>query len=282
MEVRPGHPPRAAATGRLDQGLLPREHDHLPLQPEGEHVPPNGQRRRRATRRLERQANRAEERGRHVRQFSPLNDGSGKNRQEADIIGSGKAWIATNGTTIKGTWKKNKPSGMTHFYDATGKRVTLTVGQTFIQVLDIGSKVTIKKGKAPPAITPAAPATSPTPGKGRRPPPRRPAGSRRRPLPTSAARPLSRAPPRRSGRAPLVGPGRLQRGREPSRLARRDEDAGRPDELGSAPTADATIGVPQASASIAAKPAASDSTGRIAARAPRTMAASRASGRCGA
>ena len=98
--------------------------------------------------------------------FSPLNDGSGKNRQEADIIGSGKAWIATNGTTIKGTWKKNKPNGMTHFYDANGERVTLTVGQTFIQVLDTGSKVTIKKGKAPPAVTPAAPATSPTPGQG--------------------------------------------------------------------------------------------------------------------
>ena len=213
--------------------------------------------------------------------FSPLNDGSGKNRQEADIIGSGKAWIATNGTTIKGTWKKNKPNGMTHFYDANGKRVTLTVGQTFIQVLDIGSKVTIKKGKAPPAITPAAP-------------PRRrhrvrvgadlrvdPPGRGGDLGPSAARRPRARlaGDPRVH---PPVGPGRLQRGCEPSRLARRDEDAGRPDELGEAPTADATIGVLQASASIAAKPAASDSTGRIAARAPRTRAASRASGRWGA
>ena len=98
--------------------------------------------------------------------FSPLNDGSGKARQEADIIGSGKAWIATNGTTIKGTWKKNKPNGMTHFYDANGKRVTLTVGQTFIQVLDVGSKVTIKKGKPASELEPAAPATSPAPGQG--------------------------------------------------------------------------------------------------------------------
>ena len=35
--------------------------------------------------------------------FSPLNDGSGKARQEADIIGGGKRRIATNGTTIKST-----------------------------------------------------------------------------------------------------------------------------------------------------------------------------------
>ena len=97
--------------------------------------------------------------------FSPLNDGSHKNRQEADIIGKGKA-IATNGPTIKGTWRKNKITGPTKFFDADGKEVTLTVGQTFIQVLDIGSKVTIKKGKEPPAVAPAAPSTSPTPGQG--------------------------------------------------------------------------------------------------------------------
>ena len=55
--------------------------------------------------------------------FSPLNDGSGKNRQEADIIGHGKAWIATNGRTIKGTWRKNKINGPTKFFDADGNEV---------------------------------------------------------------------------------------------------------------------------------------------------------------
>ena len=98
--------------------------------------------------------------------FSPLNDGSHKNRQEADIIGHGKAWIATNGRTIKGTWRKNKITGPTKFFDADGNEVRLTVGQTFVQVLDTGSKVIIKKGKEPPAILPAGPATSPTPGQG--------------------------------------------------------------------------------------------------------------------
>ena len=42
---------------------------------------------------------------------------------------------ATNGKTIKGTWKKTSTTGPTRFYDADGKRVTLTIGQTFIQVM---------------------------------------------------------------------------------------------------------------------------------------------------
>ena len=103
VEVRPGHPPRAAAGGRLDHGVLPGEHDHLPLQPEGEHVPPLGQRRGRRS--VDASS------GKRIApknvivmlvNFSPLNDGSHKNRQEADIIGNGKAWIATNGTNDQG------------------------------------------------------------------------------------------------------------------------------------------------------------------------------------
>ncbi len=68
--------------------------------------------------------------------FGPLNDGHpNKHRLEAKVIGSGVAWIATNGRTIKGTWKKTALTKPTRFYDAEGKEVTLTVGQTFIQVM---------------------------------------------------------------------------------------------------------------------------------------------------
>jgi len=89
--------------------------------------------------------------------FHPLNDGSHKNRQEAQFIGEGRAFIFTNGKRIKGTWKKTKITGATRFFDEDGKPVTLTVGQTFVQVLDLGSTVTYKKG------TLAAAAATPTP-----------------------------------------------------------------------------------------------------------------------
>ena len=84
--------------------------------------------------------------------FVPLNDGSSKKRLEATFIGSGRAWISTNGRTIKGTWKKAGMSRPTRFFDADGNRVVLTAGQTFVQVLRTGSPVTIHKGSdTPPA-----------------------------------------------------------------------------------------------------------------------------------
>jgi hypothetical protein len=83
--------------------------------------------------------------------FGPLNDGSRKHRLEADVIGKGTAWIATNGTTIKGTWRKASLTKPTQFFDSHGKQVVLTVGQTFVNVLQLGSKVTLKAGTpAPP------------------------------------------------------------------------------------------------------------------------------------
>jgi hypothetical protein len=83
--------------------------------------------------------------------FAPLNDGSHKHRLEAQVVGSGRAWIATNGTTIKGTWKKSSLTSPTRFFDAAGKPVVLTVGQTFVQVMQTGTKVALTAGMSPPA-----------------------------------------------------------------------------------------------------------------------------------
>jgi hypothetical protein len=81
--------------------------------------------------------------------FAPLNDGSKKHRLEAQFIGSGTAWVSTNGKTVKGTWKKTSMKSPTRFFDAAGNPVTLTIGQTFIQVMPRGSKITIKDGNVP-------------------------------------------------------------------------------------------------------------------------------------
>ena len=94
--------------------------------------------------------------------FGPLNDGHpGAPRLEADVVGSGTAWISTNGRTIKGTWKKPAVTKPTKFYDASGKEVTLTIGQTFIQVVPAGYPLSFKAGSAQP---PATPVPSATPG----------------------------------------------------------------------------------------------------------------------
>ena len=95
--------------------------------------------------------------------FGPLNDGSKKHRLEAKDVGSGKAWIATNGQTILGTWKKVSQTSPTMFYDASGEPVTLTIGQTFIQVMPLGSKITIKDGPLPGSAAAASPTASGSP-----------------------------------------------------------------------------------------------------------------------
>ena len=94
--------------------------------------------------------------------------GDKKHRLEADLVGSGRAWISTNGRTVKGTWKKSATNKPTRFYGRDGKPVTLTVGQTFIQVLPRGWSYSIKTGSDtdpnPPAASPRpSPAPSPTP-----------------------------------------------------------------------------------------------------------------------
>jgi hypothetical protein len=84
--------------------------------------------------------------------FGPLNDGNpSKKRLEADIIGSGPAWISTNGITIKGTWRKASTKAPTRFFDKAGKPVVLTVGQTFVQVMKTTDSISFTPGKpAPP------------------------------------------------------------------------------------------------------------------------------------
>ena len=96
--------------------------------------------------------------------FGPLNDGHpGAPRLEATVTGSGTAWISTNGRTIKGTWRKASLTKPTRFYDAAGNEVTLTVGQTFVQVLTQNSldyPATFKAGTDQPLLTPTPAPTS--------------------------------------------------------------------------------------------------------------------------
>lgn len=93
--------------------------------------------------------------------FAPLNDGHPqKHRLEAQYTGSGKALVFTNGTLVKATWKKDRMTTPTYLYGADGQPVTLTAGQTFVQVVPIGTKVTYKLGTVPDAS--AAPSPSPS------------------------------------------------------------------------------------------------------------------------
>jgi hypothetical protein len=83
--------------------------------------------------------------------FGALQDGKPeKQRLEAGFIGSGNAIVATGGRTIEATWRKDSMTGPTRLLDGTGQPVPMAAGQTFVQVLPIGSRVTITEGTQPP------------------------------------------------------------------------------------------------------------------------------------
>jgi hypothetical protein len=90
--------------------------------------------------------------------FGSLGAGQ-KGRLEAANIGSGRAWIATNGIVTRGTWKKLSATSPTRFFDAAGKVVPLTVGQTFVQVMPKGSPIKVVNGTPVPLATPQPSAT---------------------------------------------------------------------------------------------------------------------------
>ena len=91
-----------------------------------------------------------------------IQTGDSKRRLEGDVIGGGTATISTNGRTIVGTWKKASETAPTRFFDADGQPVTLTIGQTFIQVVPRGTKVTYKAGTEAGAASPSpSPSTNP-------------------------------------------------------------------------------------------------------------------------
>jgi hypothetical protein len=82
--------------------------------------------------------------------FGPLNDKHPeKDRQEASNVGKGQAWIATNGRTIKGTWRKASKTAPTLLFDGAGNPVTLTAGQTFVQVIGLNYGYEIDDGEVP-------------------------------------------------------------------------------------------------------------------------------------
>jgi hypothetical protein len=79
--------------------------------------------------------------------FGPLNDGNpSKKRLEAQNVGSGPAWIASNGVTVSGTWRKASTDAPTRFFGSDGREIVLVVGQTFVQVVPPGTPVLIVAG----------------------------------------------------------------------------------------------------------------------------------------
>lgn len=61
-------------------------------------------------------------------------DTSGAVVDEAQLVGSGDAWIFTDGKVVKGKWSKGSATEVTRYTDAAGQAVDLTPGTTWVEL----------------------------------------------------------------------------------------------------------------------------------------------------
>ncbi len=54
---------------------------------------------------------------------------------EGDLIGSGKAWVLTDGKVVAGTWTRSSLTAVTSYTDAAGQPIAMTPGQTWVELL---------------------------------------------------------------------------------------------------------------------------------------------------
>jgi Protein of unknown function (DUF3048) N-terminal domain/Protein of unknown function (DUF3048) C-terminal domain len=69
--------------------------------------------------------------------------GVGVEGSEAQMVGSGEAWVFTGGKVVKGTWQRPAKEAVTRFVDAAGADIPLTPGQTWVELPQNGYAVTV-------------------------------------------------------------------------------------------------------------------------------------------
>jgi DUF3048 family protein len=78
--------------------------------------------------------------------FGPLRDNQRHGRLEAHNIGHGVAWISRGGVTVKGEWRKQSATAPTLLFGPDGQPITLTAGQTFVEVIQTSYTFKIRDG----------------------------------------------------------------------------------------------------------------------------------------
>jgi DUF3048 family protein len=69
-------------------------------------------------------------------------DQSGTNVVESNVVGSGDAWILSNGRITKGHWSKSSQASVTKYTDSANNPVKLTAGRTWVHFAPVGTPVT--------------------------------------------------------------------------------------------------------------------------------------------
>jgi hypothetical protein len=65
------------------------------------------------------------------------------------MIDSGIAWVFSNGKRVKGTWTKSSQSAPIQLFNEAGVPIKLAVGNTWIELMGVPSKITIESPEDP-------------------------------------------------------------------------------------------------------------------------------------
>lgn len=88
-----------------------------------------------------------------VIQFVDYKNGTGNPQAQAEMIGTGTAWILTGGKLIKGTWTRDSNESPTRFLDPAGKVVKLGPGKTWVELPATSYSVDVVTPPPPPSTT---------------------------------------------------------------------------------------------------------------------------------
>jgi len=68
-------------------------------------------------------------------------------RKSVRTTGEGEAWVLQDGKVIHGKWKMPKVGERIRFYDESDKEIVMNAGQTWIEVAESASRVTVNEAK---------------------------------------------------------------------------------------------------------------------------------------
>jgi len=77
-------------------------------------------------------------------ELTDVTDTNGVRSPRAITVGSGKAYVLRNNKLIAGTWVRKSVDDVTKFLDRPGNEIPLAPGNTWIELLPQGKRVTYK------------------------------------------------------------------------------------------------------------------------------------------
>lgn len=92
-------------------------------------------------------------------QFTPYDpvegatDVTGSQVFDAQLIGTGEAWVLANGTLVRGQWSKPSQTAVTAYIDGAGAPIALPAGRTFVELPRAGTPATTEPAPPAPAAT---------------------------------------------------------------------------------------------------------------------------------